>query len=46
MVVGVPKEEHENVLLEMSGIGEILGKSQSAFDAIQARVQALKLGQT
>ena len=46
MVVVVPKEEHEKVLLETSGLGEMLGKTQSALDATQARVFALELGQT
>ena len=41
--VGVPKEEHEKVLLELSGLHETLGKAQSALDATQARVQALEL---
>ena len=45
MVVGVPKEEHEKVLRELSGLQETLGKTQSALDAMQARVQALELGQ-
>ena len=44
-VVGIPKDEHEKVLLELSGLREILGKAQSAFDAMRARVQALELGQ-
>ncbi|CAI5733685.1 unnamed protein product [Peronospora destructor] len=44
-VVGIPKEEHEKVLLELSGLRETLGKTQSAFDAMRARVQALELGQ-
>ena len=43
MVVGVPKEEHEKVLRELSGLRETLGKTQSALDAMQARVQALEL---
>ena len=46
MVVGVPSEKHEKVLLELSGIRETLGKTQSAFDAMQARGQALELGQS
>ena len=45
MVVGVPKEEHEKVLLDLSGLQETLGKTQSALDEMQARVQALELGQ-
>ena len=45
MVVGVPKEKHGKVIFELSGLREALGKTQSAFDAMQARVQALKLGQ-
>ena len=45
MAVGVPKEEHEKVLLELSGLREIFGNTQSALDAMQARVQALELGQ-
>uniref|UniRef100_M4C5J8 Uncharacterized protein n=1 Tax=Hyaloperonospora arabidopsidis (strain Emoy2) TaxID=559515 RepID=M4C5J8_HYAAE len=44
--VGVPKEEHEKVLLELSGLGETLGKTQSALDATQARVQELESGHT
>ena len=46
MVVGVPREEHEKLLLEMSCLLETLGKTQSAHDATQTRVQALELGQT
>ena len=44
--VGVPKEEHAKVLLELNGLRETLGKTQSALDATQARVQALELGHT
>ena len=44
-VVGIPKEEHEKVLLELSGLRETLGQTQSAFDAMRARVRALELGQ-
>ena len=45
-VVGVVRsEEHEKVLLELSGLRETLGNTQSALDAMQARVQAFKLGQ-
>ena len=40
----VPKEEHEKVLPELSGLREILGKTQSELDATQARVHALKSG--
>ena len=36
--VDVPKEEHEKVLLELNGLRETLGKTQSALDATQARV--------
>ena len=42
--VGVPKEEHDKVLLELSGLRETLGKTQSALVATQARVQALESG--
>ena len=45
MLIGVPNEEHEKVLLELSCLRETLGKTQSALDAIQARVKALGLGQ-
>ena len=45
VVVGVPKEEHEKVLLQLSGLQETLGLTQSALDAMQVRVQALELGQ-
>ena len=45
MVVGVPKEEHEKVSLELSGFKKTLGKTQTALDAMQARVQELELGQ-
>ena len=45
LVVGVSKEEHEKVLLELSGLRETLGKTQSALDAMQSRVQALELDQ-
>ena len=44
--VGVPKEEHGKVLLELSGFRETLGKTQSELDATQARVQALVSGHT
>ena len=33
------------MLRELSGLQEALGKTQSALDALQARVQALELGQ-
>ena len=33
------------MLLELSGLQETLGKTQSALDAMQASVQAFKLGQ-
>ena len=46
MGVGVPKEKHEKVLLELNGLRETLGKTQSALDATQARVQALESGHT
>ena len=39
-------EEHEKVLLELSGLRETLGKTQSALDATKARVQALESGHT
>ena len=45
MVVEVPKEDHEKVLLELSGLRETLGKTQSALDAMQARAHALELVQ-
>uniref|UniRef100_M4B6L5 Uncharacterized protein n=1 Tax=Hyaloperonospora arabidopsidis (strain Emoy2) TaxID=559515 RepID=M4B6L5_HYAAE len=44
--VGVPKEEHEKVLLEMNGLRETLGKTQSALNATRARVQELESGHT
>uniref|UniRef100_M4B6B3 Uncharacterized protein n=1 Tax=Hyaloperonospora arabidopsidis (strain Emoy2) TaxID=559515 RepID=M4B6B3_HYAAE len=44
--VGVPKEEHEKVLLEMNGLRDTLGKTHGALDATQARVQALESGHT
>ena len=43
VVVDVRKEEHMKVLLELSRLRETLGKTQSAFEAIQARVKALEL---
>ena len=43
-VVGIPKEEHEKGLIELSGRRETLGKTQNAFDAMRARVQALEMG--
>ena len=46
MEVGVPKREHEKVILELSGLRETLGKAQSALDATQSRVQALESGHT
>ena len=46
MEVGIPKEEHEKVLPELNGLRETLGKTQSALDATQARVQALESGHT
>ena len=45
VVVGVPREEHEKVLIELDVIRETLGKIQSALDVMQARIQALELGQ-
>ena len=45
-MVGIPKEEHDKVLLELSGLRDALGKTRSAFDAMRARVQALDLGQS
>ena len=45
VVVGVPREEHEKVLLELDIIHETLSKTQSALDAMQARVQTLELRQ-
>ena len=45
VVGGVPKEEHEKVILELNGIRETSDKTQSALDAMQARVQALELSQ-
>uniref|UniRef100_M4BF53 Uncharacterized protein n=1 Tax=Hyaloperonospora arabidopsidis (strain Emoy2) TaxID=559515 RepID=M4BF53_HYAAE len=44
--VGVLKQEHEKVLLELSGLRETLGKTQSALDATQACIQALESGHT
>ena len=44
-MVGVPREEYEKVLLELSGVRQTLGQTQSALDAMQARVQALESGQ-
>uniref|UniRef100_M4BEB3 Uncharacterized protein n=1 Tax=Hyaloperonospora arabidopsidis (strain Emoy2) TaxID=559515 RepID=M4BEB3_HYAAE len=44
--VGVPKEEHEKILLELNGLRGTLGKTQSALDAKQACVQALESGHT
>ena len=46
VVVGVPNEEHEKLLFELSYLREPLSKTQSALDAMQARVQELKLSQT
>ena len=34
VVVDVPREEHEKVLLDLGGLRETLGKPQSAIDAI------------
>uniref|UniRef100_M4BUF1 Uncharacterized protein n=1 Tax=Hyaloperonospora arabidopsidis (strain Emoy2) TaxID=559515 RepID=M4BUF1_HYAAE len=42
--VGGPKEDHEMILFELSGLRETLGKTQSELDATQARVQALESG--
>uniref|UniRef100_M4BAE4 Uncharacterized protein n=1 Tax=Hyaloperonospora arabidopsidis (strain Emoy2) TaxID=559515 RepID=M4BAE4_HYAAE len=42
--VGVPKEEHEKILLELNDLRETLGKTQSALDATQDRVQTLESG--
>ena len=44
--VGVPKEDHEEVLLERNGLRETLGKTHSALDATQAHVQVLESGHT
>ena len=45
MVGAVPREEHRKVIIELRSLRETLGKTQSAFDAMQARVQALQLSQ-
>ena len=45
VVGGVPREEHEKVLLELSRLRETSGQTQIALDAMQARVQTLELGQ-
>ena len=45
MVIDVPKAKHEKVLLELSYIRKTLRITQSALDAMQARVQALKFSQ-
>ena len=42
VVVGVPRREHKKVLLELGGLRKTLGKTQSALNATQARVQALE----
>ena len=38
VVVGIPREEHEKLLLELNGLRDSFGKTQSALDAIQAHV--------
>ena len=40
--VGIPKEDHEKVLLKLNGLRETLDKTQSALDTTQARVHALE----
>ena len=45
-MVGVPREEHENLLLKEKALRETLGKTQSALDATQAILQTLKLDLT
>ena len=44
--VGLPEEEHEKVLLELNGLRETLGRTQTALDATQALVRALESGHT
>ena len=46
VVVGIAKEEHEKMLLDLSGLRKRLGKTQSALDATQFRVYALESVQT
>ena len=41
VVVGVPREEHKKVILELSGLRETLGKTQRELDVTQHRVQPL-----
>ena len=45
-MVGVPQEDHEKVLLELSALRDTLGKTQSGLDASQTQIKALKLGHT
>uniref|UniRef100_A0AAV1UPL4 Uncharacterized protein n=1 Tax=Peronospora matthiolae TaxID=2874970 RepID=A0AAV1UPL4_9STRA len=42
MEIGVPNEEHEKVIVELSGLRETISKTQSALSAAQARVQELE----
>uniref|UniRef100_A0AAV1UYN6 Uncharacterized protein n=1 Tax=Peronospora matthiolae TaxID=2874970 RepID=A0AAV1UYN6_9STRA len=44
--VGIPKEEHQKVPIELKGLREKLGNTQSALDATQARIHALNSGPT
>ena len=46
VVVDVPKEGHEKLLLEVNCLRETLGKTMSALDATQARLQTSKLALT
>ena len=45
-MVGVPQEDHEKVLLELSALRDTLGKTQSGLDASQTQIKALKLSHT
>ena len=46
VVAGVPAEDHARLVLEVNGLRETLGKTQSMLDAVLTRLQALERAQT
>uniref|UniRef100_A0AAV1TJX2 Uncharacterized protein n=1 Tax=Peronospora matthiolae TaxID=2874970 RepID=A0AAV1TJX2_9STRA len=46
VAAGVPVEAHENVVLEVKGLQETLGKTQCMLAAMQIRLQAMEQAQT
>ena len=46
VVAGVPVEDHEKLALQVKALQEALGETQSAMDAMRARIQVLERGLT